>query len=292
MLAAQNQHLQVADAVHAGVLILGGLCALGFMVWLLRRGRWRRPLAGVEGTGAGPGIADVGLVLLLYVGVGLTLLMMLVGVEEGDQRRTPGSHAWHVAQNADAVAKLLSVAVMLWILSRRRSFPPALGRRASVLRIAGAGVLGALIVTSLCTVQLNMVAILWQWLEPDRVLPVHPVLEALEQTEWGPWAPWQLLVTVVVVAPLAEELFFRGLVLQMLWRYTRHAWLAVCLSGLAFGAIHGQPQDILPLATRGVVLGYLRLRTRSLGACIIAHALFNARTMVLAIFFPELVSEG
>jgi membrane protease YdiL (CAAX protease family) len=51
-----------------------------------------------------------------------------------------------------------------------------------------------------------------------------------------------------------------------------------------------QPQDVLPMVTLGVVLGYIRLRYRSLPACVLVHMLFNARTMIIATLAPELIT--
>jgi membrane protease YdiL (CAAX protease family) len=42
----------------------------------------------------------------------------------------------------------------------------------------------------------------------------------------------------------------------------------------------------------GVILGYVRVRYRSLTACILIHALFNGRTMLFAWLNPELVRSG
>ena len=42
----------------------------------------------------------------------------------------------------------------------------------------------------------------------------------------------------------------------------------------------------------GVILGYVRLRYRSLPACILVHALFNARTMVFALLNSEMVRSN
>jgi membrane protease YdiL (CAAX protease family) len=44
--------------------------------------------------------------------------------------------------------------------------------------------------------------------------------------------------------------------------------------------------------TMGVILGYVRVRYRSLPACILIHALFNARTMVLVLLNPEMVRSN
>jgi membrane protease YdiL (CAAX protease family) len=73
---------------------------------------------------------------------------------------------------------------------------------------------------------------------------------------------------------------------------SRRAWPAIVLSSLAFGAVHAQPQDVAPLVTMGVVLGFLRLRCNSLWPCIVLHMLFNARTMITAVLAPELLTEG
>ncbi|MBU0616183.1 MAG: CPBP family intramembrane metalloprotease, partial [Planctomycetes bacterium] len=135
--------------------------------------------------------------------------------------------------------------------------------------------------------------IVWRWLEPGAEQPIHAVLEAVEKSAWGLGGIAQLTLAAIVVAPIAEELFFRGLLLQTIWRYLGHAWLAIVLSGAAFGFIHHeQPQDVLPLVTMGVILGYVRVRYRSLPACVLMHALFNARTMAFVLLNPEMVRSG
>jgi len=285
MLAVQSDYLQVAHVTDVAVLIIGGACFLAYVLWLLSSGRWRNPLAGVEGTGDAPGLVHVLIVLLLYFGTALGGMFLT----HGDSRAAPGTRAWHVAQNADALGRLVAAAVAVWILRRRPSFvPPAgAGRRWRVL--LATGLVGTFVVLAMCAVQYEMSTILWRWQHPEQTPPVHQVLLAVQNTQWGWWGRAQLVVGAVVVAPLAEELFFRGLVLGAVWRYLRHAWLAVLTSGLAFGAIHAQPQDILPLCTLGIVLGYLRTQTRSLVPCLIVHALFNARTMSMALFFPQLI---
>jgi membrane protease YdiL (CAAX protease family) len=299
MLAASLTYLQAAEYVDAALLVCGGLCGVAFVVWLLQRGRWRNPLAGVKGSGEGPSVVDLAIVVFLYLVVGW-LLMPGAGVRGAAATTSqsvanalePGSFAWHIATAADSVARILCAAVMVGMLRRRRSFrsPPS-GHRGLLWTLA-LGLLGGLIVTPVCTLQLRTATIIWQWLNPGAALPVHPVLLALRNSAWGVWGGVQLLVVAVVVAPVAEELFFRGLVLQTVWRYTRHGWMSVLVSGLVFGGIHSQPQDILPLCTLGVMQGYIRLRTGSLAVCIVVHALFNGRTMVMALFFPELLNEG
>lgn len=80
---------------------------------------------------------------------------------------------------------------------------------------------------------------------------------------------------VVIGAPLAEELTFRGLLWSGLVKRGIAEWAAIGISAAAFALLHFEPQRLLLLFGVGVVLGIVRWRTRSLGACIVAHAVNN-----------------
>ncbi len=86
-------------------------------------------------------------------------------------------------------------------------------------------------------------------------------------------------IGVVVVAPVSEELVFRGILLRSLLRRMPAA-PAVLVSGLAFGAAHvlGDPGSypVLPiLVALGVYSGYLAATSRSLSRSVFLHAGFN-----------------
>ena len=82
---------------------------------------------------------------------------------------------------------------------------------------------------------------------------------------------------VVLVAPVAEELFFRGYLMHALMQRTRPI-IAVVLSALAFTAAHAGrgPEGLLAILVLGVVSAYLFRYSRSLWPCIVLHALHNA----------------
>ena len=84
-----------------------------------------------------------------------------------------------------------------------------------------------------------------------------------------------LAVLVVVGAPVAEELTFRGLLWSGLAKRRAAAWVCVLVTAAAFAAIHFEPKRVLVLFTIGVVLGLVRLYSGSVGASIIAHAVNN-----------------
>lgn len=88
-----------------------------------------------------------------------------------------------------------------------------------------------------------------------------------------------IAVSVIVVAPLVEELFFRGLLLDAMRRRWGAA-AAVVGSSAVFGATHFQPLQFPGLTLAGVVFAIAAVRTGRLGAAVAVHAGFNATTFV------------
>ena len=83
---------------------------------------------------------------------------------------------------------------------------------------------------------------------------------------------------VAVVAPIAEEFFFRGFFFGAL-RNWKGPWPAAILTGLVFGAIHigsAEAAFLLPLAFFGFALCLLRERTGSLYPGIALHCINNS----------------
>ncbi|MGK2929228.1 MAG: lysostaphin resistance A-like protein [Acidimicrobiales bacterium] len=89
-----------------------------------------------------------------------------------------------------------------------------------------------------------------------------------------------LILVVVVAAPLAEEVFFRGLLQRTLARRLP-IWPAMVVTSLAFGASHFQLLQFPALAAFGLVLSYLAHRTGRLGLNTWAHVGFNATTVAV-----------
>lgn len=95
-----------------------------------------------------------------------------------------------------------------------------------------------------------------------------------------------IVVIAVVLAPLTEELLFRG-VLHGWLRRRFTIWPAAVISSLAFGLVHfeGQAASLLrvvPLGVMGLCLVWLRESRGGLWSCITFHALFNASALLVA----------
>ena len=91
-----------------------------------------------------------------------------------------------------------------------------------------------------------------------------------------------MAVTVVLLAPVCEELFFRAL----LYRGLRGFWsmpLALAVSGSAFGAFHLNLSVVLPYSLIGMLFAWLMEESRSLWPPIVVHALVNGISFAVSI---------
>ena len=103
---------------------------------------------------------------------------------------------------------------------------------------------------------------------------------ARELTDKAEGAGVLLLVLVVaIMAPIAEEVFFRGMLQRTLARVLP-IWPAMLLTSVLFGVSHFQALQLPALAAFGVVLSLLAQRSGRLGPAIWAHVGFNATTVV------------
>jgi membrane protease YdiL (CAAX protease family) len=98
----------------------------------------------------------------------------------------------------------------------------------------------------------------------------------------APWTTLATLLVAVIVAPICEEIFFRGYFFQGL-RLRLSVWLSVVLSAVIFGIAHGDPGSLVLLIVIGLLLAIIRWRTRSLWPCMALH-IFNNFLGALIIF--------
>lgn len=105
-------------------------------------------------------------------------------------------------------------------------------------------------------------------------------------------------IFVCVIAPIAEEFFFRGFIFGALRRWRIHVggrdvgtWVAAVLTGILFGLAHtgsASSQYLIPLGFLGFVLCLVRWKTRSLYPCMAIHSVNNS----LALGYNQLHWNG
>jgi hypothetical protein len=94
-----------------------------------------------------------------------------------------------------------------------------------------------------------------------------------------------VLVGMCVVAPVFEELLFRGFLFEGIWRSSLGPVGGVSLSALGWAALHFD-RDVfhqISLFLFGLILGYARLRTSSTPLVIAMHAAYNLAAFLLII---------
>lgn len=100
------------------------------------------------------------------------------------------------------------------------------------------------------------------------------------------------ILCTVIVGPITEEVIFRGLVYSRLKKAMPTA-IAVVLTSLIFGLMHGQSVWIAYAFVLGLVMNFLVIKTGSILSSILFHILFNLLgSELIPNFLPETWNDG
>lgn len=94
--------------------------------------------------------------------------------------------------------------------------------------------------------------------------------------------PWLVVLAVVILAPIAEEVFFRGVVFNAWLREGGRRWAYVGSAAL-FAIIHLSLLSLVPIFLLGLALAWVYERTGNLLAPIAMHAVVNGISVILAL---------
>lgn len=100
-------------------------------------------------------------------------------------------------------------------------------------------------------------------------------------------------IAIGIVAPIAEEMVFRGAVLRTLLKFfsSRAYWVAIVVSALLFALVHGNMAQGVHAFLIGLLLGWMYYRTGSIVLGIVLHWVNNSVAYVMFNLMPE-VSDG
>ncbi len=152
----------------------------------------------------------------------------------------------------------------------RRRFLALRRARTSWRRAAG---IGAVVILVVFVVS----AVVAQFANAEREQGLIP--EHWNPSRIAPFAAF--CVVVVVIAPIVEELLFRGVGYGLLARFGEYT--AIILVGLSFALVHGLIAGFAVIASFGAGLAYLRAKTDSIYPCMLLHASFNAFGLAIGI---------
>ncbi len=231
---------------------------------------------GADGSATRPS-GEAGLRALAAYGVhALVTLILIVGVDAAGYGSGEDDGFYYPVENL-ALVLGYGVLVAATLVAAR-----ALGPVADVLALRRVPVRRtlALIVPTYLLVTLLNVAVFQPLFDTSAAQDITP-----GAYPGGADAALGVALTVLVFAvgaPLAEELFFRGLVHRALGASAAGlaGWLGVVIGALVFAVIHLQPGAIPALFALGLALGALRRATGSIWPAIGLHALNNAAATV------------
>jgi membrane protease YdiL (CAAX protease family) len=151
------------------------------------------------------------------------------------------------------------------------------GGRTSSITLAGF----AIVAVGLCPLVRDVTVIAVRFFDAGHEFPSHATIVALGGDGVSVLVVISLWLGAALIAPLAEEAFFRGILQTFFFNAFGHRRIAIVLSSLAFGLVHfQQPQAIPALVVLGFILGYAYERSGSLIVPVMIHAVFNLKTLV------------
>lgn len=280
------KNVELLETLELILLVAGSVAIIGIIVELTRRRQWRA-------AGALPPVplhrldpADLLMALLamwmlpsFVPALARTISAALSGQEPSSMPATEAA-----AEVLPAAAQLLgrtaAALAVLWLGLRSYGSAAAWGLRplhaGRNLLIAVASFVA---VWPLCAGALFLTRGIAALFIPGYEAEDHTAIQTLAANV-SPWIRGMTAFGAVVVAPIAEELFFRGMLQPALAQWSRSTWAGILLAALLFGLLHlSVPDTVPPLTLFGIALGFVAVKSGSLVAPILLHMVFNARTV-------------
>ena len=179
--------------------------------------------------------------------------------------------------------ELLFAGGVLLMARRRRISIVGLGFRRpdrwGPLGIAVVGTYATLLGYGLAIQALEELGVNTDWLEGGNEIPISSDESAF------PLATLLVLfgIAVVAVAPIAEEIFFRGFIFRALdgvWA----GWAAIVVSGAAFGIFHLNLAVLVPFSLIGMLFAWAFRVSGSIWITIIAHFIINSVSFIVTMW--------
>ena len=108
---------------------------------------------------------------------------------------------------------------------------------------------------------------------------VEAEFEMIMQNRWG-------YLVVGLLAPLVEEMVFRGAILRSLLRWKENPWVGIVISALLFALIHMNPAQMPHAFLIGLLLGWMYYRTDSIVPGVVYHWVNNTVAYILYNIYP------
>ena len=121
------------------------------------------------------------------------------------------------------------------------------------------------------------------WLQeqmPELPNLMEQQFDMIMKDRWGYFA-------IGILAPVAEELVFRGAVLRALLSWSKNHWGMIALSAVFFALVHGNPAQMPHAFLVGLLLGWMYWRTGSIIPGVAFHWVNNSVAYVMYNLYPD-----
>ena len=119
-----------------------------------------------------------------------------------------------------------------------------------------------------------------QELMPELPNSAEELFDIIMKERWG-------YFIIGLLAPLSEELVFRGAVLRSLLRWKANPWIGIVISAFLFALIHMNPAQMPHAFLIGILLGWMYYRTDSIVPGVVYHWVNNTVAYVMYNLYPN-----
>ena len=124
---------------------------------------------------------------------------------------------------------------------------------------------------------------IYEQLNISLSMEMEEMFKSIMGNRWG-------YLALGILAPLAEEMVFRGAILRTLLNYFngRMYWVPIIVSALLFGLVHGNMAQLLNAFFIGILLGWMYYRTESIVPGIVLHWVNNTVAYTMYKLMPQM----
>lgn len=123
--------------------------------------------------------------------------------------------------------------------------------------------------------------------KPEWMANYNAMMEAAGLTEVG----FMTILATVILAPIGEEIIFRGVTLRLAENAGLKFWIANIIQAVLFGIAHLNVVQGIYAFAMGLIIGYIYKKYNSLYVSILLHALINFLGTVVSIWLSSMVPE-
>lgn len=196
---------------------------------------------------------------------------------------------------ANTISQVLFLALGTWIFARLSVRNPS--ERTEFFRLqAPGGTMEISFLTILLILAIQPMVWLLSWINMQLPVPETLIafeqgqMEMIEQILTGEYLIMLTIMHVALVPAICEEVLYRGYILR-LFECSWGIWAAIIISGAIFGLYHLRLTQVIPLATIGMVLAWVTIKSGSLIPAIVGHFVNNAGSVIAAHMRPDLMFD-